>query len=121
MWLWHERERIADWQTAAANGDSDAMLHLAKAAKHHHSEGEAEAERWLRSAADLGNVEAVHKLGVMLLKRGEHEDGEALLHRAALAGHQDAICMMGQLCEKRGDLKGADAWFCQVAADDDES
>jgi TPR repeat protein len=120
MWRWHEKERLANWQAAAANGDSEAMLHLADAARHHHSEGEAEAERWLRSAAGLGNLEATHKLGVMMLRRGEHEGGEELVHRAALSGHQDAICMMGQLCEKRGDLAGADAWFCQVAADDDE-
>jgi TPR repeat protein len=98
------------------------MLHLAHAAKHsHHPDAAAEAERWLRSAADLGNLEATHKLGVMVLRRGEHEDGEALLNRAAVAGHQDAIAMMGQLCERRGDFKGADAWFCKVAADDDSS
>jgi uncharacterized protein len=115
MWQWHERKRIEGWESAAANGDSEAMLHLAHAAKHRDP---ADAERWLRSAADLGNLEAVHKLGVMLWRRGEHEEGENLLHRAAVAGHQDAIAMMGQLCERRGDFEGADAWFCQVAADD---
>lgn len=114
MWQWHEK-RIEAWQTAAASGDSDAMLHLAHAKKH---SDPAEAERWLRSAADLGNLEAVHKLGVMLWRRGDHEDGEALVHRAAVKGHQDAIAMMGQFCERRGDLEGADAWFCQIAADD---
>lgn len=122
MWHWHERERIPGWQAAAANGDTEAMLHLARAAKHsHHPGAEAEAERWLRSAADLGDLEAVHKLGVMLWRRGEHEDGEALVQSAALKGHQDAIAMMGQFCERRGDLEGADAWFCKVAADDDSS
>lgn len=118
MWHWHERERIAGWQAAAAEGDCDAMLHLARAKKH---SDPAEAERWLRSAADLGSLEAVHKLGVMLWRRGEHEDGEALVHKAAVNGHQDAIAMMGQFCERRGDLEGADAWFCKVAADDDSS
>ena len=122
MWHWHERERIAGWQAAAADGDCDAMLHLARAAKHsHHPDAEAEAERWLRSAADLGNLEAVHKLGVMLWHRGEHEDGEELVHKAAVGGYQDAIATMGQFCEKRGDLEGADSWFCKIIADDDSS
>jgi TPR repeat protein len=116
MWHLHEGKRIENWQAAAANGDCDAMLHLAHAAKHHDP---AEAERWLRSAADLGNVEAVHKLGLMLWRRGEYEGGEDLVHRAAVAGYQDAIATMGQLCERRGDLEGADAWFCKVTADDE--
>ena len=122
MWHWHERERIPGWQEAAAKGDTEAMLHLARAAEHsHRPDAEAEAERWLRSAADLGDLEAVHKLGVMLCRRGEQDDGEALVQRAALKGHQDAIAMMGQFCERRGDLEGADAWFCKVSADDDSS
>lgn len=120
MLHWHERERVAGWQEAAAAGDTEAMLHLAKAAKHsHHPDAAAETEHWLRSAADLGNLEAVHKLGVMLCRRGEQEDGEALVQRAAVNGHQDAIAMMGQFCERRGDHAGADAWFCKIAADDD--
>jgi TPR repeat protein len=118
MWQWHGRKRIEDWQTAAANGDSGAMLHLAHAMKH---SDPAEAERWLRSAADLGDLEAVHKLGVLLWRRGEHEDGEALVQHAAVNGHQDAIAMMGQFCERRGDFEGADSWFCKVTADDDTS
>jgi TPR repeat protein len=115
MWQRLERKHIEEWQQAAANGDCDAMLHLAHAMKHHDP---AEAERWLRSAAGLGNLEATHKLGVLLLRHGAHEDGEALLHKAAVAGHQDAIAMMGQLCERRGDMEGADSWFCQISADD---
>ena len=118
MLHWHERERIAGWEAAAADGDCEAMLHLARAKKHSSPE---EAEHWLRSAADLGNLEAAHKLGVMLCRRGEQEDGEALVLRAAVNGHQDAIAMMGQFCERRGDLEGADSWFCKIAADDDSS
>lgn len=116
MWPWHERKRIEDWQSAASNGDAEAMLHLAHAMRHSAPD---EAERWLRSAADLGNLEAVHKLGVMLCRRGRQEDGEALVQRAAENGHQDAIAMMSQFCERRGDHEGADAWFCRIAADDD--
>ena len=118
MWHWHERQRIEDWQAAAKNGDTEAMLHLAHAMKH---SDPAEAEHWLRAGADLGDLEAVHKLGVMLWRRGEREEGEALVQRAARKGHQDAIERMGQFCERRGDLEGADAWFCKVTADDDMS
>ena len=84
MWHWHEREHIAAWQEAAAGGDTEAMLHLARAAKHsHHPDAEAEAERWLRAAADRGSLEAVHKLGIMLWHRGECEAGEELVRQAA--------------------------------------
>jgi TPR repeat protein len=116
--MWHERKRIEGWQAAAETGDSDAMLHLAHAVKH---SDPVEAERWLRSAADLGNLEAVHKLGLLLWHRGEHEGGEDLVQKAAVNGYQDAIATMGQFCEKRGDFEGADAWFCKVSADDDSS
>ena len=118
MWQRHERQRIEDWQKAAANGDTEAMLHLARAAKHHDP---AEAERWLRSAADLGSLEAVHKLGVLLCHRGEPEAGEELVQQAAIGGYQDAIATMGQFCERRGDFEGADAWFCKVGNDDEYS
>ena len=122
MWHWHERERIPGWQKAAANGDTEAMLHLARAAKHsRHADAQAEEERWLRAAADLGSLEAVHRLGVLLWHRGECEAGEELVRRAALGGCQDAIARMGQFCERRGDLEGADAWFCKVTADDTTS
>ena len=114
--MWHEKKRIEGWHAAAEAGDSDAMLHLARAVKH---SDPVQAEHWLRSAADLGNLEAIHKLGLVLWHRGEYEGGEDLVHRAALGGYQDAIATMGQLCEKRGDLQGADAWFCKIAADDD--
>ena len=122
MWHWHEREHIAAWQEAAAGGDTEAMLHLARAAKHsHHPDAEAEAESWLRAAADRGSLEAVHKLGIMLWHRGECEAGEELVRQAAVGGYQDAIARMGQFCERRGDLEGADAWFCKIAADDTAS
>ncbi|MEY9929363.1 TPR repeat protein [Catenulispora sp. GP43] len=117
MLHWHEK-RIDEWTAAAVHGDTEAMLRLAHAARHHDP---AEAERWLRSAAGLGSLEAVHKLGVMLWHRGEHQDGEELVHRAAVSGYQDAIATMGQFCERRGDFEGADSWFCKVAADDDSS
>jgi TPR repeat protein len=116
--MWHERKRIEGWRSAAEAGDSDAMLHLAHAVKR---SDPVEAERWLRSAADLGNLEAVHKLGLLLCHNGQHEAGEEYVHRAALSGYQDAIATMGQFCERRGDFEGADAWFCKVAADDDYS
>ena len=118
MWHLHEQEHAARWRAAAADGDIEAMLHLAHAAKHHDP---AEAERWLRAATDLGSLEAAHKLGVMLCHRGDPETGEDFVHRAAIAGYQDAIATMGQFCERRGDLEGADAWFCKVSADDDSS
>lgn len=116
--MWHERKRIEGWHAAAEAGDSDAMLHLAHAVKH---SDPVEAEHWLRSAADLGNLEAVHKLGLLLWHRGQHADGEEFVQRAAVGGYQDAIATMGQFCERRGDFEGADAWFCKVVADDDYS
>ena len=102
-------ERVAAWRTAAANGDIEAMLDVARIAART-PDGFEEAERMLRCAADHGSARARHELGVMLWRRGERDEGEALVHRAALDGYQDALATMGNLCEKRGESEEADRW-----------
>jgi TPR repeat protein len=109
-------ELVLAWREAAARGDVDAMLSVARFAART-PDGFDEAERMLRSAVGHGNVEAIHRLGVMLWRRGETGEGEGLIRRAALGGFQDAIATMGNLCEQHGDFDGATAWYTKVTGD----
>ena len=55
-----------------------------------------------------------------LWRRGELDEGEALVHRAALDGNQDALATMGWLCSERGESEEADRWFAMVDRDGDQ-
>lgn len=110
-------ERIAAWRTAAANCNVEAMLNVARIAART-PDGLDEAQRMLRSAVDHGSAEAMHKLGVTLWRRGERDEGEALIRLAALDGHQDAAATMGNLCDERGEDEEAARWYAMVAGDE---
>lgn len=62
-------------------------------------------------------MEAKRKLGVALWRRGELDQGEALVRRAALDGYQDAIATMGNLCEGRGENEEALRWYAKLTGD----
>jgi TPR repeat protein len=106
-------ELVAAWRDAAARGEVEAMLSVARIAART-PDGLDEAESMLRSAVELGDVEAMYRLGSMLWRSGELAEGERFIHRAALGGFQTAISTMGNLCELRGDVGAAEAWFAKI-------
>jgi hypothetical protein len=42
----------------------------------------AEAERWYRAAADIGNAMAMHNLGLLLAERGDTAEAQRWLRAA---------------------------------------
>jgi hypothetical protein len=76
----------------------------------------SEAERWCRPAADRGNPEAMHTLGVLVHQRGEAEEAEGWYRRAADTDYPAAMAALSVLLHRRGDVEEADRW-CRRAAD----
>ncbi|MGX1811239.1 tetratricopeptide repeat protein [Nocardia sp. NPDC055321] len=97
-----ESERLA-----AQGEDADAKLDIPARL--------AEAERWLRLAADTGRSTAMTLLAILLKNRGELADAEALLRRAADAGDTVATVHLGILLLKRGDDGEAEHWLRRAA------
>ncbi|MGW1006601.1 tetratricopeptide repeat protein [Streptomyces sp. NPDC002520] len=83
-------EEIAAWRASGASGDVEAMLNIARIAARTPEDAD-EAEQWLRRACEQGSLEAMHLLGVALIKKGDSREGELLLRRSADAGHIEAM------------------------------
>lgn len=76
---------------------------------------QAKAERWWRSAAESGHVDAQYHLGVCHHLRGEHDIAEHWWCAAARAGHLDAQYNVGSYHYQRGELEAAGSWWRAAA------
>ena len=91
-------EAVSELEYLAEEGSSEAALLLGKAWR----DGlcappwEEEAERWFRIAAEDGNSQARHDLGVLLLERGKNDEGIDLLVKAANQGNANAMYRLGK-------------------------
>ncbi|MEU2258442.1 tetratricopeptide repeat protein [Nocardia xishanensis] len=73
------------------------------------------AHTLLRQAAEAGDADAKHNLGVLLTERGELAEAETWYRRAADTGHLSAMTNLGVLLKRRGELVGAETWYRRAA------
>jgi len=105
-------DQIVRWEAAAEKDDMCALLCLAKVAYYKPDFNEAEA-LW-RRAVELGSTEAMHRLGLLLIKRDDKLEGEAVLRRGALEGDQEAIAALAQFLEFEGRTSESDEWYGKI-------
>jgi hypothetical protein len=78
----------------------------------------AVAEGWLRTAAELGDVRAAHRLGMLLWERREIDAAEAAL-RGATADPRGAHALGRLFWRERNDAQAAVHWLDRAAQADD--
>src|SRR5215211_1171618 len=102
-------------RTAAAAGDGAAAFTLWERLR---DADFAAAEGWLRTAVELGDVRAAHRLGILLWERREVDAAEATLHRAT-ADPEGAHALGRLLWRERNDPQAAVHWLDRAAQTDD--
>jgi TPR repeat protein len=102
-------------EAAAAAGDGAAAFTLWERLR---DTDVVAAERWLGTAAELGEVRAAHRLGMLRWERGDIDAAEATLHSAA-ADPQGAYALGRLAWQERGDLQAAVYWLDRAAQADD--
>jgi ferritin-like metal-binding protein YciE len=102
-------------QAAAAAGDGAAAFTLWERLR---DSDFAAAEGWLRTAVELGDVRAAHRLGMLLWERRELDAAEATL-RSATADPEGAHALGRLLWRERNDPQAAVQWLDRAARADD--
>ena len=102
-------------QAAAAAGDGAAAFTLWERLR---DADFAAAEGWLRTAVELGDVRAAHRLGMLLWERREVDAAEATLRRAT-ADPEGAHALGRLLWRERNDPQAAVHWLDRAAQADD--
>ncbi|MEU1899320.1 protein kinase [Nocardiopsis dassonvillei] len=72
---------------------------------------EDDKEGRLRRAAEVGDVEAMKDLGLLMRQRGKKNRAESWYRRAAEAGDTEAMNSLGLMLQQRKDLSQAESWF----------
>jgi predicted negative regulator of RcsB-dependent stress response len=75
-----------------------------------------EAETWLRTGADAGDIRAASNLGTVLSMEGREEEAETWLRTAADDSHTGAAFNLGNLLYNQRRLEEAETWW-RTAAD----
>ena len=107
-----ERQEL---QAAAAAGDGAAAFTLWERLR---DADFAAAEGWLRTAAELGDARAAHRLGMLLWERRDVDAAEATL-RGATADPEGAHALGRLLWRERNDPQAAVHWLDRAAQADD--
>ena len=81
----------------------------------------AAAEGWLRTAAELGDIRAAHRLGMLWRERSDPQAAVQWLDRAAQADDPAAERDLGIVLREHGDLHGAHYWLSRAAERDGEA
>ena len=102
-------------QQAAAAGDGAAAFTLWERLR---DADFAAAEGWLRTAVELGDARAAHRLGMLLWERREVDAAEATL-RGATADPEGAHALGRLLWRERNDPQAAVHWLDRAAQADD--
>jgi ferritin-like metal-binding protein YciE len=106
-------------QAAADAGDAAAAFTLWERLR---DADFAAAEGWLRTAAELGDVRAAHRLGTLLWReRNDPQAAVQWLDRAAQADDPAAERDLGIVLREHGDLQGAHHWLSRAAERDGEA
>ncbi|HEX6354772.1 TIR domain-containing protein [Actinophytocola sp.] len=83
---------------------------------YHRERGDtAQAETFLRQAAEHGYLDAMADLGALLLKAHRDDEASDWLRRAVDGGSREAHCNLALLCLERGDLATAARLYDEVA------
>jgi ferritin-like metal-binding protein YciE len=102
-------------QAAAAAGDGAAAFALWERLR---EVDFAAAEGWLRTAVELGDARAAHRLGMLLWERREIDAAEAVLHDAT--AYPEGAHALGRLFwRERNDPQAAVHWLDRAAQADD--
>ena len=108
------RDAKKELEAAADAGDGAAAFTLSEQLR---DTDNAEAERWLGRAADLGDVRAAYRLGMLHWERRDIGAAEAAL-RNATADSQGAHALGRLLWQERSDLPAAVQWLDRAAQAD---
>jgi TPR repeat protein len=101
------------WLIAASRGDAGSARSLGLLFWEH--DLDAEAERWLRRAVELGNISAMISLADWLSLHDQAAEAGRLLDSAAYLGDPDAMRRLGFHLGGQGDLQGAEDWTRKAA------
>jgi ferritin-like metal-binding protein YciE len=109
------RDEHQELRAAAAAGDGAAAFTLWERLR---DADLAAAEGWLRTAVELGEARAAHRLGMLLWERRELDAAEATL-RSATADPEGAHALGRLLWRERNDPQAAVHWLDRAAHADD--
>ncbi len=100
------------YREAADRGDQEAMIALADLLPPTDRSG----DDWYRRAAESGHPRALAVISTRLRARGETDEAERWLRRAAEAtGEPFFLVELGELLAGRGDVDGAETWYRRAA------
>jgi hypothetical protein len=105
------------YQQAADNGDTNALLQLARTREKRGDNKGAEA--LYQQAADNGDTNALIKLVGLRERNGDKEGAEALARQAAEAEDTSALLRIAELHERHGNRYTAEALYQQAADNGD--
>jgi len=107
------REAEPFLELAAEAGDGDAATLLAKLLLER-------AEGWLRTGAEVGNPEAAHRLGDVLLGKGDVDEADEYYDYAASVGYTEVALSTGMWHLLRNRRERAEVWLERAAKDGNE-
>jgi tetratricopeptide (TPR) repeat protein len=109
----HARRNLT---TAANLGHAPAMGQLALLPD---GVSKADADRWLRKAADLGDVDALHNLGVRHYEQNQLILAHSYFKKAADKGHVGSVINLGVIALDKSQFLKAEEYFCTATASGD--
>jgi len=77
-----------------------------------------EAEGWFQKSAEMGNVQSMVQLGLLLESQGEWDRAHSWLKKSADTGHTHGVFFLGWFYEDAGQLEDAKSCY-QAAAEGD--
>jgi TPR repeat protein len=105
------------WECLLVDLSSDDAFSIGMAA-YQSEQFEIAVEAW-RVAADAGDHQVEHNLGLLYHEHGDLEEAAYWYRRAAEAGEVRAQNNLASLCSDRGDLQEAERWYRRAAGTGD--
>uniref|UniRef100_UPI0012F68242 tetratricopeptide repeat protein n=1 Tax=Nocardia testacea TaxID=248551 RepID=UPI0012F68242 len=102
------------WHDATRDCDAETLVTVGTAAYRRAAEPTT-ALTLFRKAADAGNPNAMHNLGVLFAARDDKAEANTWYQQAAEAGNTRAMTNLGVLLNQRGNQVQAEAWYRQAA------
>lgn len=106
----HARRNLT---TAANLGHAPAMVQLALPGA---GVSKTDADRWLRKAADLGDANALHNLGVHHYEQNQLALAQSCFKKAADKGNTDSLLNLGAIALDRRQFLKAEEYFRKATA-----
>jgi Flp pilus assembly protein TadD len=74
------------------------------------------AAKWYEKAAELGELDAIHNLGILAVRAGDNEKATGLFASAARQGHVRSMTMLASIMENAGEDDAAASWYQSAAS-----